>query len=67
MKRRRKRPIALVDLAPVNFGPCQFCEYEPTSAFAGMLPWKLLPTCDLCVERLNARAGLLRQPEFYVI
>lgn len=53
--------------ASFSFGPCQFCEYQPTTAYCTDNNDRMEPTCDLCLERLRARAGLLREPEFYVI
>jgi len=51
---------------PESFGPCQFCEYEPTLQFIGPAR-DLQPTCELCGQRCMAAVGLLREPEFYVI
>jgi len=54
----------LIYEAEDDFGPCQFCEFQPTHAFMG---FDLQPTCQLCAERLSASHGMLRQVEFFVI
>lgn len=45
-----------------SFGPCQYCGYEPTSAFTGAVK-DIAPTCGLCLEKIMGRA----QPEHYSI
>lgn len=66
MKRQKHKWEKAGPRPPPNFGPCQFCEFEPTTAFCGAAG-SLGPTCNMCYERLLAIGGLLRQPEFYVI
>jgi hypothetical protein len=67
-RRRNSIPQRLGQVQPraPNFGPCHYCEYEPTTA-ASNHDGPIVSVCGLCAERLLALANLLRQPEHYVI
>ena len=49
-----------------TLGPCFLCEYPVTHCFMGRAS-DMQPYCALCTERLMARTGMVREPEFFVI